>query len=113
MTNNRTQYTPLEAIEILGVTPQWIVQKTGLNINAVMRALMGGKRRIHEQTAELIAQALGMSVTEIEWPQELTHLGRPPLSHSIGTHGYQERTGDGSCDEHFLIMYNGLCSYCA
>lgn len=113
MVSNRTQYTPLEAIEILGVTPQWIVQKTGLNINAVMRALMGGKKRIHEQTAELIAQSLGMAVGEIKWPQELTHLGRPPLSRAYETMRPRERTADGSCDEHFLVTYGGLCSYCA
>lgn len=107
------QYTPLEAIDILGVTPQWIVQTTGLNINAVMRALMGGRKRIHEQTAELIARSLGMTVGEIAWPQELTHLGRPPLSHALASTRPQERISDESCDEHFLVMYGGLCSYCA
>lgn len=104
--------TPIEAIGLLGVDAQWLARRTGLNINAVMRALMGGHQRIHEMTAELIAEALGRRVCELEWPSELTHLGRPPLTGGYNQRHQQLREVNSVCEEHFLIMQRGYCSYC-
>ena len=113
-TVSTTQFTPLEAMEILGVDMSWVVEATGLNYNAVRRAIMGGRKKIHQETANLIANALALGLHEVAWPNDLTHLGRPPLT---GGHANYRRPDEWRlgkvCEEHFILLsVSGECGYC-
>lgn len=69
-------------------------------------------QRINNETAALLANALGVGVNEIEWPSALTHLGRTPLTGIEITTKTVRRTAK-FCDRHGLeLPATGLCDQC-
>lgn len=68
--------TVSDAVYANGWTIQDLVRETGLNENAVKRAVIGGNHQINYTVADAIARALKISVNELEWPNKITHLGR-------------------------------------
>jgi len=135
--------TVAEALEILELKPTDLVRMTGLGINAVRRAVLGGKKRTNIRTAKLIADALGLKIEELIWPAGLTDKGRPPLTGGTYTVGASapkfklsagtddkpsELRGDEDipvrvkkrhfeekyCTEHHLLLpLSGVCGQCA
>lgn len=57
-----------------------MVRQTGLNDSAVRRAILGGSHRTNYTVAGAIADLFGVSVAELDWPNEITHLGRPAFT---------------------------------
>lgn len=96
-TVHRTLLTPAEILDILGVTPSDVARATGLDVNSVRRATMGGVRRTNIKTARILAHFFGLSVDEISWPAGLTHIGRTPLTGRACISGYNSG-GVGSID---------------
>lgn len=73
-----TYLRPVDALEILDITIEDLIQETGLNASAVKRAVLGGPHMIHYTVADAIAKQLGLkSSDELAWPREVTDLGRP------------------------------------
>lgn len=101
-------------MNVLGLTVQDIVDRTRLGNAAVTRAVMGGNQRINEITASLIADVFGVLVEDIAWPSELTHLGRTPLTgRPIDARSTRlVANGDEVCNQHFVILNGGRCSFC-
>lgn len=80
-----TPTTPLpKVLEILEVDIKWLTRESGLDHSVVRRAVMGGKMKTNITSALSIASALGMEVSEIEWPCGLTNVGR--TAHTGGTY---------------------------
>lgn len=78
-----------DELKARGWKPTDLVRETGLGIDAVRRAIMGGSKRTNIRTARRIADAMGGKVDDFFWPAGLTHVGRPPLtggSYARGTH---------------------------
>lgn len=94
-----SKITPNQGLEILGITMADIVSQTGLGDQSVSRAFMGGKVRTNTKTAQLIADAMGIPMDQLEWPSGLTHVGRPPLTGGSYTVGAGTSSGSGGDGE--------------
>lgn len=141
MTNHPcSTLTPADAMYALDLTPVDIVRSTGLSMGSVRRATLGSGKRINVKTAQLIANALGMPIDEIEWPGPLTSAGRTPLTggnYTIGAGSRATLPSDGQrgldinwedlplprrknpeleskfCDQHHLeLPLSGICDIC-
>lgn len=73
---SETSIRPVDALFILGMDIEELILITGLNANAVKRAVLGGSHMINYTVADSIAEALGVGAEELEWPSEITNLGR-------------------------------------
>lgn len=88
-----------------------VVRSTGLSAGAIHRAVYGGNHRINEGVSEAIARFLGLSVTDIAWPQKLTHIGRPALA-TTTVHTVSKEIVK-VCPSCFLeLPVNGICPSC-
>ena len=64
------------------ITIEELIEVSGLDANAVKRAVLGGGRhQIHITVAETISEWLGVKDwRSLEWPREVTQKGRPALT---------------------------------
>ena len=98
-----------EAMATLEVTVQDLKCMTGLNTNTVRRAVMGGRVKTNITCAERIADALGMTINEINWPSGLTYVGRPALT-GVPTRPHHTKKPDALCpDCDVLLPLSKLC----
>ena len=79
------KFTVAEALDILGKSPRWLIEETGLSAGVIYRCLDESPvgRKIHETSAAKIAVALGLSVDDIRWPRGRCDTGRPALATTL------------------------------
>lgn len=95
-----------------------LVAETGLATSTILAIENGSKgdAKTKDDVAYLIADALGMDVEEIQWPNGLTNRGRRPLTgkhltrrHSAQSGGVKEKV----CTQCFLVLpVSGICGTC-
>lgn len=109
-----TKYTPAELLKLYGVSIAWLIQVTKLGHQSVHRAVYGdGEWKTNVTVAESIAEALGVTIDEVEWPNGLSNLGRPahtgkPLKASQDTAKLEY------CPVHYIqLPVSGVCDMCA
>ena len=74
-----TKYTLQKARKILGLKRSDLAQQSGIAYNTIKSIESENRQyQIHEGVAQALAAALGLDVTEIQWPNSLSHRGRPP-----------------------------------
>lgn len=105
-------FTSLEYLEASGWDMVELASRSGLHINTVRHAIMGGPHKLKEDSAWRIAEAFGLSLKEITWPVELTNQGRMPLTGGKYTMGREIH--EPCCPTHFILLpSNGKCDECA
>jgi transcriptional regulator with XRE-family HTH domain len=57
-----------------------VSELSGISISAIRDAENGGQFKTHELVALALANALAVEVTEIEWRNGLSHIGRTPMT---------------------------------
>lgn len=69
-----------EAREAAGLTREQLAEEAGISESTIQRIETGSIHMTKDETAQCIADALGMRIDEIEWPNGLTNQGRRPRS---------------------------------
>ena len=105
-----TYLRPVDALEILDITVEDLVQATNLNPGAVVRAILGGPHMIHYTVAEAIADQLGVKVDELAWPREITDLGRPAHTGRPLRHGRFSNQFCETCHLEFPLSMEHVCA---
>lgn len=107
-----SKFTALEYLEASGMDMVELAQATGLHIDTIRCALMGGPHKLKQSSAWLITQAFGLEMNEITWAVELTESGREPLTG--GKYTMSQETQGECCPTHFIILpASGKCDECA
>lgn len=110
------KYTLREAQALLEVNNKTLSDMSGVSRTAIQR-IHSGRKNPHQtnvRVAELLAEALGMSVNEIDWPNGLSDLGRPPLTGTPITVINVTVVTVNCCDNCFiqLPLAGGPCPFC-
>ncbi len=100
-----------EAVRRSGLSKTELASRAGLSKTRLYSILSPTETRsIHEQTAALLAAALGIPVENIDWPKPLSTSGKPPgknmndfrrqASTAACPVCFVELPATGKCDEH-------------
>ena len=95
----------------LGLTVKELSELSGISIGTIYRIESGDKTyKINDQTARAIADALYLQMLDVFKGDELSHLGRPPMTGKpIVTPLRRKKI----CPVHHLVLPSvGICDYC-
>jgi len=102
-----------DALDALRWTVSDLALKAGVDTNTVLRAMTpGGKASTNNTSAEAIAAALGLTVSQVLWPNGTTNRGRPaatgvPVARTAQYH-------EDVCPVHYITLPTSkLCDMCA
>lgn len=101
-----------DAMYVMGWSIERLARESGIDVNTVRRAVLGGKIKTNYTSAHAIARALGVKVSDLEWPSGLTEVGRPAQTGRPMTHVRHDH--EQFCPTHHLqLSRSGECSLCA
>lgn len=103
-----TTYTLKEARETLGLTKNDLSKSSGISLAAIKAIENGGQYRTSNGVALALCEALGMEVSEIEWPRGRSDLGRPAKTGKTVV----RRTMTITVTEETVTERHGLCPRC-
>jgi DNA-binding XRE family transcriptional regulator len=98
-----TTLTLKEARGILGMSMKELAEAAGVSIATISSVENGGPWKTREDSAELLAGALGMTSEEICWPRGRSNRGRPAQSGKCITTS-SAVTSEKKCPKCFLIL---------
>ena len=107
------RYSLREARQTLDLTVDQLAREAHIS-TSVIYSIERGKTDgycVNSDTASLIANALGCSVEEIDWPHGLSNRGRPPQTGKDIV--MPPKATANVCPKCFTILpVSGLCDYC-
>lgn len=115
MTARLQQYTLAELLNILGISAHELAKMAKVHTATVMRAMFGGPFKTNVTSAEAIADALGVHVEEVIWPNGLSHFGRPAHTGGPMAKPAAYPTEHELCPVHNVVLPTASrrCDFCA
>lgn len=100
--------------ELHGITRQELCEISDISLGVIRRIERGDDEyAVNERTAEALAEALACTVDEIDWPNGLSHLGRPPHTGRAIYHTHVTIINVAICEIHHLeLSVTGVCFGC-
>lgn len=115
MTSQLQRYSIADLLGIYDISAHELAKMAKVHTGTVMRAIFGGQFKTNVTSAEAIADALGMNVEEIIWPNGLSNFGRPAHTGSSITKVVQCKQEHILCPVHNVVLptASSRCDFCA
>lgn len=109
------QYTLADLLGIYDISAHELAKMAKVHTGTVMRAIFGGQFKTNVTSAEAIADALGVHVEEIIWPNGLSNFGRPARTGGPIVKPVECQQEYTLCPVHNVVLptASSRCDFCA